>query len=78
MFLNLVIKGKDEKGIRNEELFSALKESVKGKNLKKVLLVPPDYTRLFSARGQLPQCITICLKTVVKLIFCPPSARMNR
>jgi len=67
----LVIKGKDEKGIRNEELFSALKESVKGKNLKKVLLVPPDYTRLFSGAGTITSMYYDMLKDSCEIDVLP-------
>ncbi|MCR5150553.1 MAG: lactate racemase domain-containing protein [Clostridiales bacterium] len=34
-------------------LKSALYESIKGRDLKKVLLLPPDYTRLFSGAGKI-------------------------
>ena len=67
----MVIKGKDEKGIRNEELFSALKESVKGKNLKKVLLVPPDYTRLFSGAGTITSMYYDMLKDSCEIDVLP-------
>ncbi|MFA6730266.1 MAG: lactate racemase domain-containing protein [Eubacteriales bacterium] len=37
--------------ITNDELYDRVKISVSGKNLKKVLIIPPDYTRLYSGAG---------------------------
>lgn len=42
---------KSETGIDEKALEKALKESLAGKDLKKVLLVPPDYTRMYSGAG---------------------------
>ena len=39
--------------ISNEELKEALAKSIEGKNLKKVLLLPPDYTRMYSGAGKI-------------------------
>lgn len=39
--------------ISNEELKEALVKSIEGKNLKKVLLLPPDYTRMYSGAGKI-------------------------
>jgi len=38
-------------GLTRSELEAALKESIKGLSLKKVLLLPPDYTRMYSGAG---------------------------
>ena len=35
-------------GISADELRGALEKSLEGKELKKVLILPPDYTRLYS------------------------------
>lgn len=51
----LIVKSKNNNGITDEELLNALKESIKeykGK-LKKVLLLPPDYTRMHSGAGKI-------------------------
>ena len=40
-----------ETGIENKALKKALEDSLAGKKLKKVLLVPPDYTRMYSGAG---------------------------
>ncbi len=42
---------KSETGMDKRTLKKALEESLLGKNLKKVLLVPPDYTRMYSGAG---------------------------
>ncbi len=42
---------KSETGIDKKVLKKALEESLAGKDLKKVLLVPPDYTRMYSGAG---------------------------
>ena len=44
---------KSEKGITDTELLEALKKSIEGKTLKKVLLLPPDHTRLYSGAGKI-------------------------
>lgn len=44
---------KSEKGLTDEQLLEGLKESLKGKQLKKVLLLPPDFTRMYSGAGKL-------------------------
>ncbi len=38
-------------GLEQEELASALRQSLERKNLKKVLILPPDYTRMYSGAG---------------------------
>lgn len=42
---------KSETGIDKVALKKALEESLAGRDLKKVLLVPPDYTRMYSGAG---------------------------
>ena len=44
---------RSEKGLTEEELRAALESSLNGKNPKKVLLLPPDYTRLYSGAGMI-------------------------
>ncbi len=43
--------GKDENGLSREEIKEALLESIKGKELKNVLILPPDFTRFHSNAG---------------------------
>lgn len=39
--------------IDDKRLFETIKKSVEGKKLKKVLLLPPDYTRMYSGAGKI-------------------------
>lgn len=39
--------------ISDEELVNALKTAIEDRNLKKVLLLPPDYTRMYSGAGKI-------------------------
>lgn len=41
----------DARGIREEEIREALRTAMAGRDLKKVLLLPPDYTRMYSGGG---------------------------
>jgi nickel-dependent lactate racemase len=40
-----------ETGLEHEKLVDALRQSLSGKTLKRVLILPPDYTRLYSGAG---------------------------
>ena len=40
-----------EEGLSPEEIREALLESLEGRRLKKVLLIPPDFTRFHSNAG---------------------------
>ncbi len=42
---------KDENGLSREEIKEALLESIKGRELKNVLILPPDFTRFHSNAG---------------------------
>ena len=44
---------KSETGIEQGELRAALLKSLEGKTPKKVLLLPPDYTRMYSGAGKI-------------------------
>ncbi len=39
--------------IDDKRLYEIIKKSIEGKNLKKVLLLPPDYTRMYSGAGKI-------------------------
>ncbi|MBR5453401.1 MAG: DUF2088 domain-containing protein [Clostridia bacterium] len=45
------IKITSETGLSRSEIEVALRESLEGRSLKKVLLLPPDYTRMYSGAG---------------------------
>lgn len=47
----LYIKEKDNKGLSKEEIRKAIEQSLDLKKLKKVLIVPPDFTRFYSNAG---------------------------
>ena len=42
-----------ESGISDGELREALVKSLEGRELKKVLILPPDYTRMYSGAGRI-------------------------
>ncbi len=42
-----------ENGINEQQLRAALAKSLEGKNLKKVLILPPDFTRMYSGAGKI-------------------------
>lgn len=44
---------RSEAGLTDESLRQALEESIKGKDLKKVLILPPDFTRMYSGAGKI-------------------------
>lgn len=44
---------RSEAGLTDESLRQALEESIKGRNLKKVLILPPDFTRMYSGAGKI-------------------------
>ncbi|MDR1952307.1 MAG: lactate racemase domain-containing protein [Elusimicrobiota bacterium] len=61
----------NELGIPDEQLFEALKKSIEGKNLKKVLILPPDYTRMYSGAGKLTAMYYNLLKDKVQVDIMP-------
>lgn len=42
---------KTEMGLSHEEIREALLKSIEGRDLKKVLIIPPDFTRFHSNAG---------------------------
>ena len=40
-------------GLSDDSILFVLKDTIKGKNLKKILLLPPDYTRMYSGAGKI-------------------------
>ncbi len=49
--MRISLKAPDANGLRNEEIVSALKESIAGRELKRALIIPPDFTRFHSNAG---------------------------
>lgn len=49
--MDIFLTANNQSGLSDEEIKLALRQSVEGKNLRKVLLVPPDFTRFHSNAG---------------------------
>ncbi len=47
------MKYTSERGLTDENLRFALAESLEGRDLKRVLILPPDYTRMYSGAGKI-------------------------
>lgn len=62
---------RSEPYISEAELKAALAESIKGKNLKKVLLLPPDYTRMYSGAGKITAVYYDMLKDTCQVDIMP-------
>ncbi len=62
---------RNEPYISAEELREALAASIKGKNLKKVLLLPPDYTRMYSGAGKITAIYYNLLKDICTVDIMP-------
>ncbi len=60
-----------ENGIPAEELREALKKSLEGRNLKKVLILPPDYTRMYSGAGKITAIYYELLKDTCQVDIMP-------
>lgn len=48
--MNIFLKAQND-SLSKEEIIDALKKSIEGKKLKKVLIIPPDFTRYYSNAG---------------------------
>ena len=57
--------------ISDSELKSALLDSLKGKDLKKVLILPPDYTRMYSGAGKITAIYYEALKDICEVDIMP-------
>lgn len=49
--MEIYLESTEEEGLNNQEIVSALKQSIEGKNNSKVLIIPPDITRFYSNAG---------------------------
>lgn len=65
------VKASCESGLTKEQINQALIESLKGRNLKKVLIVPPDFTRLHSNAGYITNFYYHLLKDVAQVDIIP-------
>ncbi len=60
-----------EGGISGELLRQALKESLQGRELKKVLILPPDFTRMYSGAGKITAIYYELLKDTCQVDIMP-------
>ena len=60
-----------EHGIPEETLREALKESLKGRKLNKVLILPPDFTRMYSGAGKITAIYYDLLKDTCQVDIMP-------
>ena len=61
----------DKSGINSVELRAALEKSLEGKTLKRVLILPPDYTRLYSGAGKITAAYYDILKDSCEIDIMP-------
>ncbi len=54
--MELSAYGKDENGLTKEEICALVEKSLDGRQVKKALLIPPDFTRLHSNAGLITNC----------------------
>ena len=59
------------RGISDAELREALAKSIEGKNLKKVLILPPDFTRMYSLGGKIAAIYYDLLKDTAQVDIMP-------
>ena len=67
----IIIYIKSEKGICEAELRAALAKSIEGRDLKKVLIIPPDYTRMYSGAGKITSIYYDMLKDTCEVDILP-------
>ena len=61
----------NDNGISTGELRRALAESLEGRNLKKVLILPPDFTRMYSGAGKITEIYYDLLKDTCQVDIMP-------
>ena len=60
-----------ENGISTQQLTEALAKSLEGRDLKKVLILPPDFTRMYSGAGKITQIYYNLLKDKCQIDIMP-------
>ena len=60
-----------ENGISQEQLREALAKSLEGRDLKKVLILPPDFTRMYSGAGKITAIYYDLLKDTCEVDIMP-------
>lgn len=62
---------KSDTYIGDDELFELVSRSIEGKSLKKVLILPPDYTRMYSGAGKITAMYYKLLKGKAQIDIMP-------
>lgn len=60
-----------DSGISDSELLEALKQSLQDKKIKKILLLPPDFTRMYSGAGKICAMYYNLLKDIADIDIMP-------
>lgn len=68
---DIIMKAVDSHGITDEQIFDAVKKSVEGKTLNKILILPPDLTRMHSGAGKITAMYYNLLKDSCKIDILP-------
>jgi len=68
---NIVLEPDRPTGVSDSELLEAVKQSVSGISLNKVLLIPPDYTRMHSGAGKITAMYYKLLKETCEIDIMP-------
>ncbi len=71
ILLTMSVTVKNPAGITDSELRAALEESLAGKNIRKVLILPPDYTRMYSGAGRITAAYYDILKDKCEVDIMP-------
>jgi nickel-dependent lactate racemase len=71
--IEISVKSKDDKGISDKDLYQSLEKSIKESKarLKKVLLIPPDLTRMHSGAGKITALYYDMLKNTCHVDIMP-------
>lgn len=67
----IALRAERENGLSCEEIKNALSESLKGRELKKVLIIPPDFTRFHSNAGYITNVYYHVLKEFAQVDIIP-------
>lgn len=67
----IFLKASNPDGLNTSEIKEAVRKSLEGKKLKKVLLVPPDFTRFYSNAGLITNTYYHMLKDVAEVDILP-------
>ena len=62
---------KNKEGLTDLEIKEAIVKSIEGKNLKKVLIIPPDITRFYSKAGFITNTYYNLLKDTCQIDILP-------